>query len=137
MNAQSVFDDPTGLALLGAFIAGLAAVLWGLGRVCVAYPRARVPLLLAALGAGGFLGYQVLGLTSSYVAALVWGEDLFLMAAAGFVSAILSAVPRTRRSGIAGLVGTLVMFVGFFAVYLGGYYLNLHAWRNDAPIPIG
>jgi hypothetical protein len=51
------------------------------------------------------------------------------------VSAVFTAIPGTRRFGLVGVIGAIAMFAGFFAVYLGGYYLGLHAWANDRPVP--
>ena len=136
MNSQSIFDDSFGAAVLLAVLSITGLLVWGLGRVCIAYRGARRPLLLGAIGVGGVAGYGVLRISSGYLAGLIYGQDVFMMVLVACVSAVFATIPRTRRCGLFGLIGTGAMLVGFFAVYLGGYYFGLYAWANDRPVPI-
>lgn len=135
MNRQSIFDDPFGIAVLLVVVGITAALVWGLGRLYVAYRGARGPLLFVVLGAGGLAGYAVLRTSSGYVAGLIWEQAIFMVLLIAIVSVVFAAIPRTRRYGLTGLIGASVMLAGFFVVYLGGYSLGFHAWANDRPVP--
>jgi hypothetical protein len=118
-------------------VVGITAVLvWGLGRLCVAYRGVRGPLLFVVLGVGGVAGYDVLRTSSGYLAGLVWEQDVLMMLVVAIVAVVFAVIPRTRRYGLIGVIGAAAMLAGFFAVYLGGYYLGVHAWANDRPVPL-
>lgn len=136
MNSQSIFDDPLGVVALLVVVGITALLVWGLGRLCVAYRGARGPLLFVVVGLGGVVGYDVLRTSSGYLAGLVWGQAVLMMMLVAIVSVVFAAIPRTRRFGLVGVIGAAAMLAGFFAVYLGGHYLGLHAWANDRPVPL-
>jgi len=136
MNGQSFLNDPFGLAVLLVVVVITAVLVWGIGWLLVAYRGARAPLLLVVLGVGGVAGYDVLRTSSGYLAGLVWQQAVFTMLLVAIVSVVVAVVPRTRRYGVIGVVGAAAMLAAFFAVYLGGYYLGLHAWANDHPVPL-
>jgi len=82
-----------------------AALVWGLGRLCVAYRGARMPLLLVVIGVGGVAGYVVLRTSSGYLAGLVWEQAVFMVLLVAVVSVVFAAIPRTRRYGVIGVIG--------------------------------
>jgi hypothetical protein len=136
MNSQRIFDDPFGISVLLVVVGITAVLVWGLGRLCVAYRGVRGPLLFVVLGVGGVAGYDVLRTSSGYLAGLVWEQDVLMMLVVAIVAVVFAVIPRTRRYGLIGVIGAAAMLAGFFAVYLGGYYLGVHAWANDRPVPL-
>jgi hypothetical protein len=60
MDSHSIFNDPLWIVALLVVVTIIALLVWGLGRLCVAYPGARRPLLFAVISLGGAAGYNVL-----------------------------------------------------------------------------
>jgi hypothetical protein len=136
MNSQSIFGDPFGLVVLLVVAGTIALLVSGLARLCIAYRGVRGPLLFVIVGVGGLAGYGVLRTSSSYLASLTAGQTIFMVLLIAIVSVVFAAIPRTRRHGLIGLIGASAMLAGFYAVYLGGVSLGLHAWANDRPVPL-
>jgi hypothetical protein len=135
MNSQSMFDDPGGIAALVVLVVVAGLMTWGVGWLAVTYRYARGLILAGAVAVGVLLGRSVLRTSSGYLAGLLYGQALFLMSLPVFASCIVAAIPRTRRFGLVSLIAAGVMVAGFFGTYLGGYYLGLHAWAHDGPVP--
>jgi hypothetical protein len=136
MNSQSIVVDPLGLVVLLVVVGVVALLVWGLARVCIAYRGMRGPLLFVAFGAGGLAGYDVLRTSSGYLAGLIWEQAVLMMLVVAIVSVVFAVIPSTRRYGLIGVIGVAAMLAGFFAVYLGGYYLGVHGWAHDRPAPL-
>src|SRR5262249_39442309 len=135
-NSHSMFADPVDLAVLFVVVAGTGLAVWGLGRVYGSYQLLRVPLLASSVVIGSLLAYGVLSPSTGYLAGLVWEQAALLTLLLWSVSAGLTALPRSTSNGRVCVFVALLMFAGVFAVYLSGYYLGLHAWRNDRPLPL-
>jgi hypothetical protein len=136
MNSQPIWSDPIGVLVLAVTIAIIASVVWGMARLDMAVRRARPVILVAVVGLGGLAGYSVLPLRSSWLAASLWSQYVLLMLLALIVSALMTALPKTRALGRRGIVGVLVMAAAFELVYLSGYLAGLHGWRGEHPLPL-
>ena len=136
MNSQSMFDDPSGIGVLVVLLVVTGLLTWGVGWFVVTYRYGRGLVSAGALAVGVLLGRGVLRPSSGYLAGLLYGQTLFLMSLPVLASCIVAAIPRTRRLGLVSLMAAGVMLVGFFGTYLGGYYLGLHSWAHDGPVPL-
>lgn len=133
-NIEAIVADPVAIGVLGLMLSVSGALVWLLSRVYLAYAPLRTPLVVLAVAVGGTFAYPVLRTSSGYAAGLVWEQVVLVIGLFAAVSLILVVVPRTRRNGRVGFVGTLAMAAGFVAVLLLGQWLELQAW-DDRMVP--
>ena len=136
MNSRSILADPVGIVVLVFVLVGTGLLVFGASWLGVTYRRTRGFLLGGAVVVGAWFAQVVLRTSSGYLAGLLYGQVLFLMTLPLLASVVITVVPKSRRFGWAGLIGSGLMVAGFFITYFGGYYLGVAAWVTDGPVPI-
>jgi hypothetical protein len=137
MHSRSMFVDPVETwVLLFVIVVVTGVLVLGAGWFGVTYRSARGVLLIGAVLVGAWFAHTVLRTPSGYLAALLYGQVLFLIALLVIAAGVVAVIPKSRRYELAGLVGAGVMVAGFVATYVGGYYLGFAAWVHDGPVPL-
>jgi len=114
----------------------MAWLIWVLGWLCRRYRWARIPVLLVPVLLGSWLGFAALSAPHGYAAAYSFGAAWLLAIVTAVGAALLLPWRRSRRPGLLGFVGAVTILGAFYAVYLVGYGLDLHAWKHKERVDI-
>ncbi len=116
---------------------GATLLLLGLSWLVKRWPRLRLPVLGLPCAAGAYVAYGALtaphGYVVPYFMATVWALAVLF----GLTGVLLAVLPVSRRAGLGGIATCVILLLSFHVVYLAGYGLGLHTWKENVRITGG
>lgn len=101
------------------------------------WPRLRFALLSLPCLLGVLIAYSALTAPHGYVVPYSFAAAWIFAILLGLAGIVLLVVPSCRRTGLGGLAAGTLLLLSFYGVYLTGYGLGLHSWKQKVRITSG